>query len=89
MTEYVATKYFRAPEILLGSTNYSLQVDIWSMGCIIAEIYMKKPTMLLYSQNIVDQLTKYFSIFGKPAEEDLNSFTSSSALGILKHLNPV
>ena len=42
VTEYVATRWYRAPEILLGSTKYSKAVDIWSVGCILGELINKK-----------------------------------------------
>ncbi len=41
MTEYVATRWYRAPEILLGSHKYSKAVDIWSVGCILEELVNK------------------------------------------------
>jgi mitogen-activated protein kinase 15 len=40
LTEYVATRWYRAPEILLGSTKYSKAVDMWSVGCIIGELVL-------------------------------------------------
>ena len=43
LTEYVATRWYRAPEILLGSNEYSKGVDLWSLGCIIAEMVLNKP----------------------------------------------
>ena len=43
LTHEVETLWYRAPEILLGDNNYSLPVDIWSMGCVFAEILEKKP----------------------------------------------
>lgn len=42
MTDYVATRWYRAPELLLGETNYTPAVDIWSVGCILAELIIKK-----------------------------------------------
>ena len=42
MTEYVATRWYRAPEILLGSHNYSKAVDMWSVGCILGEMLQGK-----------------------------------------------
>jgi mitogen-activated protein kinase 15 len=42
MTEYVATRWYRAPEILLGSSKYTKAVDMWSVGCILAEMYVGK-----------------------------------------------
>ncbi len=42
MTEYVATRWYRAPEILLGSNNYTVAIDLWSTGCIIGEMIIGK-----------------------------------------------
>ena len=42
LTEYVATRWYRAPEILLGSHIYSKAVDMWSVGCILGEMILKK-----------------------------------------------
>lgn len=42
LTEYVATRWYRAPEILLGSNKYSKAIDIWSIGCILAEMFVGK-----------------------------------------------
>lgn len=43
LTEYVATRWYRAPEILLGANEYSKAVDMWSLGCILAEMILGKP----------------------------------------------
>ena len=43
MTEGVATRWYRAPEVLLGSQTYDTKADIWSLGCILAEMYLKRP----------------------------------------------
>lgn len=43
LTEYVATRWYRAPEILLGSHTYTKGVDMWSLGCILGEILIGKP----------------------------------------------
>jgi mitogen-activated protein kinase 15 len=44
MTEYVATRWYRAPEILFGSHYYSKAVDMWSVGCILGEMLIGKAT---------------------------------------------
>ena len=92
MTEYVATKLYRAPEVLLGSSDYGLPVDMWSFGCILAEIYSSKPQVLFHtgsnSNSIVDQLERYYSIFGKPSEQDMSCVTVAQPLEVLKHLSP-
>ncbi len=43
LTEYIATRWYRAPEILVGSTYYSKAIDIWGFGCLIGEIFKGKP----------------------------------------------
>ena len=47
-TDYVSTRWYRAPELLLRSTNYNSPVDIFAVGCIMAELYMLNP---LFSGN--------------------------------------
>ena len=43
MTDYVTTRWYRAPEVLVGYSNYSTSVDMWSVGCIIAELIQRRP----------------------------------------------
>ncbi len=45
LTDYVATRWYRAPEILLGSTCYTKAVDMWAVGCIIAEMFVGEPLL--------------------------------------------
>ena len=63
----VVTLWYRAPEVLLGTT-YATPVDIWSCGCILAELYLRKP--LFPGQYEIDQLGKIFGILGTPAEAE-------------------
>ena len=46
LTDYVATRWYRAPEILLGSTCYTKAVDMWAVGCIVAEMFVGAPLLL-------------------------------------------
>ena len=64
-TEYVSTRYYRAPECILKSTNYNSPVDIWAIGCIMAEMYMH-PQPLFCGQNEKEVLIKICSILGTP-----------------------
>ena len=64
-THEVVTLWYRAPDILLGSKNYTTSVDIWSVGCIFAEIVNRSP--IFAGQNDRDQLVKIFQIRGTPA----------------------
>jgi male germ cell-associated kinase len=65
-TDYVSTRWYRAPEILLRSRRYSWQVDIFAVGCIMAELYTR--VALFPGANEIDQLTRYCSVLGAPYE---------------------
>lgn len=66
-THEVVTLWYRAPEILLGSQQYSTPVDVWSIGCIFAEIASKEP--LFTGDSEIDQLYKIFQLMGTPTEK--------------------
>lgn len=56
MTEFIATRWYRAPEVLMGSRSYSAKSDMWSLGCLIYELYSRRT--LLPGENTIDQITK-------------------------------
>ena len=66
-THEVVTLWYRAPEILLGSNKYSCPVDIWSIGCIFAEMANKRP--LFQGDSEIDQLFRIFRVLRTPNEE--------------------
>ncbi|CAN1152487.1 Cyclin-dependent kinase G-2 [Linum perenne] len=65
-THMVVTLWYRAPELLLGAEQYSTAIDMWSLGCIMAEMLSKQP--LFNGKTEVDQLDKIFRILGTPNE---------------------
>jgi len=65
-THEVITLWYRAPEILLGSKQYSTPVDLWSIGCIFAEMANQKP--LFPGDSEIDELFKIFQVLGTPTE---------------------
>ena len=67
-TDYVSTRWYRAPEILLHSTTYNWQVDIFAVGCIMAEMYLRRP--LFPGSNETDQIAKLCSVLGTPNNVD-------------------
>jgi len=73
-THEVVTLWYRAPEILLGSATYSIPVDMWSAGCIFAEMLSKKP--LFPGDSEIDQLFKIFRQMGTPTEDIWHGCTS-------------
>ena len=64
-TEYVSTRYYRAPECILKSTNYNSPVDIWALGCVMAEMYLH-PQPLFYGANEKEVFFRICSILGTP-----------------------
>ncbi|OAF71146.1 hypothetical protein A3Q56_01033 [Intoshia linei] len=77
LTEYVATRWYRAPEIMLNSRLYSYPIDLWSTGCILAEMFNNKP--LFPGKHYLDQLNQILDIIGSPSERDLNRIINEKA----------
>ncbi|XP_042419869.1 probable serine/threonine-protein kinase At1g54610 isoform X2 [Zingiber officinale] len=67
MTSRVVTLWYRAPELILGATNYGVGIDLWSAGCILAELFMGKP--VLPGRTEVEQLHRIFKLCGSPSEK--------------------
>lgn len=72
LTQLVVTLWYRAPELLLGTTVYGTEVDMWSLGCVFGELLLKTP--LLPGKNEVDQLSQIFSLCGLPSEKSWPTF---------------
>jgi len=66
-THGVASRWYRAPELLYGSTKYDESIDIWSVGCIIAELTIRRP--LLQGESDIDQLYRILKLLGTPNNE--------------------
>lgn len=64
LTKDIVTLWYRPPEILLGCDKYSTNVDMWSVGCIFAEMLSKKP--LFPGDSQIGQLMKIFQVLGTP-----------------------
>ncbi|XP_044277438.1 serine/threonine-protein kinase ICK [Varanus komodoensis] len=67
-TDYVSTRWYRAPEVLLRSTNYSSPIDIWAVGCIMAEVYTLRP--LFPGASEIDTIFKICQVLGTPKKSD-------------------
>lgn len=66
-TEYVSTRWYRAPEVILHDTRYSSKVDVFAVGCIMAELFTSRP--LFPGSNESDQLMKICSVLGAPTDK--------------------
>lgn len=72
LTDYVATRWYRAPELLLGSTAYGKDIDIWAVGCIMGELTDGQP--LFAGESEVDQLFVIQKVLGPLAPEQMEMF---------------
>ena len=77
LTEYVVTRYYRAPEVMLSSHHYSKKVDVWSVGCAFAELLSKK--YLFPGENYISQIKLILEALGTQDVSDLNFITNASA----------
>lgn len=73
-THQVVTRWYRAPELLYGARMYGTSVDMWAVGCILAELLLRVP--FLPGETDLDQLTRIFQVMGTPTEETWPGLTS-------------
>jgi len=81
LTDYVATRWYRAPEILLGSNKYDTSVDQWSLGCIFGEMLGGKP--VFPGTSTLNQLEKIGEMIGAPSSSDITALGSTFTLEML------
>jgi mitogen-activated protein kinase 15 len=77
MTEYVSTRWYRAPELIIGSNHYHEGVDMWAVGCIVGELYSGKP--LFPGTSTLDQMERVVAFTGPPSASDIASMRSEFA----------
>lgn len=77
MTEYVATRWYRAPEVILAWNHYSKAIDVWSVGCILAELLLGRP--LFPGTDYVNQIDCIANLIGTPSYEHLMSIPNEDA----------
>ncbi|XP_021278374.1 mitogen-activated protein kinase homolog NTF6 [Herrania umbratica] len=84
MTEYVVTRWYRAPELLLNCSEYTAAIDIWSVGCILMEIIRREP--LFPGKDYVQQLGLITELVGSPEDSDLGFLRSDNARKYVRQL---
>lgn len=77
LTEYVVTRWYRAPEIMLACQDYTKAIDVWSVGCIFAELLARSP--LFPGEDYIAQLRLICDKLGRPSESELDFVTSERA----------
>ncbi|KAG9118960.1 regulator of ime2 [Ceratobasidium sp. 392] len=68
---YICSRYYRAPELIFGATNYSTNIDIWSTGCVMAELMLGQP--LFPGESGIDQLVEIIKVLGTPTREQIKT----------------
>lgn len=66
---YICSRYYRAPELIFGCVDYNNMIDIWSMGCVVAEMVLGEP--LFPGESAVDQLVEIIKILGTPSLQQI------------------
>ncbi|KAJ0021218.1 hypothetical protein Pint_32252 [Pistacia integerrima] len=84
MTEYVVTRWYRAPELLLNSSDYTAAIDVWSVGCIFMELMNRKP--LFPGKDHVHQMRLLTELLGTPTESDLGFVRNEDAKRYIQQL---
>lgn len=68
---YICSRYYRAPELIFGATDYTSAIDIWSVGCVMAELLLGSP--LFPGESGVDQLVEIIKVLGTPTREEIHA----------------
>lgn len=77
MTEYVVTRWYRAPELLLAGDDYTSAIDMWSAGCLLAELYSRRP--IFPGRDVKNQIEIICRMVGKPTAEDIKTIPNRRA----------
>ncbi|RDX65528.1 Shaggy-related protein kinase eta, partial [Mucuna pruriens] len=72
---YICSRFYRAPELIFGATEYTSSIDIWSAGCVLAELLLGQP--LFPGENAVDQLVHIIKVLGTPTREEVRCMNPS------------
>lgn len=74
---YICSRYYRAPELIFGATNYTNQIDLWSSGCVMAELLLGQP--MFPGESGIDQLVEIIKILGTPSKQEICSMNPNYA----------
>ena len=84
LTQYCSSRWYRSPEQLVDATNYNTSIDMWALGCVIAEIALRRP--VFPGTCTLGQLTLILHLTGRPIDTDLSSIKSVYVVQILEGL---
>ncbi|KAJ1649770.1 glycogen synthase kinase 3 [Dispira simplex] len=83
---YICSRYYRAPELIFGATNYTTSIDIWSAGCVMAELILGQP--LFPGESGIDQLVEIIKVLGTPTREQIRSMNPNYQDHRFPHIRP-
>eukprot|EP01062_Namystynia_karyoxenos_P030153 TRINITY_DN2253_c0_g1_i1.p1 TRINITY_DN2253_c0_g1~~TRINITY_DN2253_c0_g1_i1.p1 ORF type:complete len:397 (+),score=146.21 TRINITY_DN2253_c0_g1_i1:115-1191(+) len=72
---YICSRYYRAPELIFGATMYTTMIDLWSLGCVFAELLIGQP--LFPGESSVDQLVEIIKVLGTPTKEEIETMNKN------------
>ena len=84
LTDYVGTRWYRAIELLLGSTHYTVAIDVWAVGCVYAEMLLGRP--VFPGASTTGQIVKILELIGRPSIQEIESVNSAYASTLLEML---
>lgn len=85
-TAYICSRYYRAPELIFGSPLYTKSIDIWSMGCVFAEMILMEP--LFPGESGVDQLVEIIKVLGTPSKEQVETMNKDFTMHGFPRIQP-
>jgi serine/threonine protein kinase len=83
---YICSRYYRAPELIFGATNYTTAIDVWSVGCVAAELLLGNP--LFPGESGVDQLVEIIKVLGTPSREEIRAMNPNYTEFKFPHIRP-
>jgi len=87
ITEYVCTRWYRSPEVMCNAGQYDEKMDIWGVGCVLAEMILRRP--LFPGNNYIDQLKHIFDVMGTPLPDEMDWIKSDQAKQWILKLKPI
>eukprot|EP00672_Neobodo_designis_P023517 CAMPEP_0174830346 /NCGR_PEP_ID=MMETSP1114-20130205/2469_1 /TAXON_ID=312471 /ORGANISM="Neobodo designis, Strain CCAP 1951/1" /LENGTH=393 /DNA_ID=CAMNT_0016064141 /DNA_START=131 /DNA_END=1312 /DNA_ORIENTATION=- len=84
LTDYIATRWYRPPEIVVGTTHYTKAVDMWALGCLVGELLTGKP--LFPGSSTLNQMERIIAAVGFPSPADLEMMRSNHTEALINNL---
>ncbi|CDO91782.1 unnamed protein product [Kluyveromyces dobzhanskii CBS 2104] len=84
---YICSRYYRAPELIFGATNYTTKIDVWSAGCVMAELLLGQP--IFPGESKIDQLVEIIKVLGTPTREEICSMNENYSEHKFPQIRPI